>query len=194
LDTLGNGVFDGMKLKVLDLSNNEIVSLIPSMFGESVIEDLLVDGNPLQCNCNLKNILSDGGVNPMKTSGLCTLPKTLLSDNTVRVLNIANLTTKVNCDNDCFTNTSCQNDGQCMLDIDKNTEIYSYQCRCSSGYHGNYCELKKKTSKTLLVIVVIVVIPVLVLIVGLILFRRQCRKKRRHRGDMLPLTDDDFAL
>ena len=195
LETLESGVFDGMKLKVLDLSNNDITPLDPSIFGQSVISKLLVDGNPLQCTCNLKSIVSDEGM-VMEAKGSCALPKTLPTEHRSmeRLLNLVNLTKQLNCENGCSSNNSCQNNGQCSLELDSNVEIYSYRCHCGSDFHGNYCELKKKTSKTLLVIVVIVVIPIVILIVGLILFRRQCQKKRRQRGDMLPLTDDDFAL
>uniref|UniRef100_T2MBW6 Chondroadherin-like protein n=1 Tax=Hydra vulgaris TaxID=6087 RepID=T2MBW6_HYDVU len=122
--------FHNQDFKILDLSDNYITTLSMDSFVDVYYESLVLDGNPIICDCRL-NLLVD---QYHRITGSCQLPSALkgLSLSNVLSHNFLNCTI-------CSINP-CQNEGKCIIQ----SEGDKYSCVCEPIYTGKNCETKKK--------------------------------------------------
>jgi len=199
ISTIEEGAVFDSKLVSLDVSKNELVQITSNAFKNSAVASIILDSNPLNCNCLLNalfislqnNLTTISNGETLSVSGSCQI------SNQKREISLANFTDNFKCNFDCINNVTCQNDGICELVT--NNDVLLYQCQCKSNFDGEICENKLKNSKNraFTIIIMIVVIPVAAIIIGLLLFWRQYRKSRnqdKHDAMSYPLTDDDFSL
>ena len=119
--------FKNQDFITLDLSGNVIQTLSMDSFVDAYADDLLLEDNPIVCDCKLNLIISQ-----LKVKGSCQFPHSLEGLPLVKVLTDNYLNCTV-----CSINP-CLNGGTCNV-----TNTKDYVCNCDRQYTGVNCETKR---------------------------------------------------
>ena len=143
---IGATAFNNITASQINLHNNSISNLKPNFFAASSIFNIILDLNPLFCECELR--MSAEYVQ-MLTATCANMPSVTLSTTTAIAGQVCN---------QCQLNNTCLNGGIC-IPIEKT----NLSCSCINDYTGRFCENKRDQSDLTSVEIAGIVVGVLFL-------------------------------
>ena len=120
---IGATAFNNVTTQVVSLHNNSISNLKPNFFAGSSIKNMILDLNPLFCDCELRMIAKYVQV---LAATCANMPSVTLSTTTAIAGQVCN---------QCQLNNTCLNGGIC-IPIEKT----NLNCSCINDYTGRFCE------------------------------------------------------
>lgn len=135
-DGLPNGIFDGLALYELRMSNNNFTTLKSEWFGVTgkVGYDIKLETNPINCDCHAFYTVEDlrrrnNYDGNLLLYGGCAKPVSLSGKKMQDVF----MKNEANCTS--CSNNHCKNNATCEI-VNK----WNYTCSCSDPYYGEFCE------------------------------------------------------